>query len=99
MASENTPWIITGASAVIATLASAVAFLFRLNENKSIKAVAGLETRLDHYATRIEMLDQMNRDCIQDRARLQATCEIFERRLQQIEDIAIKQKQGEINGQ
>ena len=95
MSGETTPWIITGASTIIAALTSAVAFLFRLNETKSIKAVAGLEVRLDHYAKRIESLDMLNRQCIEDRARLQATCEIFEKRLQQIEDIAIKKsKEG-----
>jgi cytochrome c-type biogenesis protein CcmH/NrfG len=90
MSSESTPWIITGASTIITALASAVAFLFRLNETKSIKAVTALETRLDGYTKRVEALDVLNRECIVDRARLQATCEIFEKRLQQIEEIAIK---------
>ena len=85
MSAEPTPWIIAGVSTIIASLASAVAYLFRLNETNSIKAVTGLEVRVEHYEKRVDHLDKMNRDCLEDRAKLAAKCELFEKRISQIE--------------
>ena len=85
MTAEQTPWIIAGVSTIIASLASAVAYLFKLNETNSIKAVAGLEARVEHYEKRVDHLDKMNSECLQDRAKLSAKCELFEKRISQIE--------------
>ena len=85
MNTETTPWVIAGASAIIAALSSAVAFLFKLNESKSLAAVAGLELRVDHQSKQLDELEKMNRECLIDRSRLAAKCEIFEKRLTEIE--------------
>ena len=85
MSAEQTPWVIAGASTIIAALSSAVAFLFKLNESKSLAAVAGLEVRVDHQSRQLEELEKMNRECLIDRSRLQAKCEIIEKRLAEVE--------------
>ena len=84
----TTPWIVAISSAIVATLTSAVAFLFKLNESKSVKAVDTLELHVTVLGQRLERLDQANRECIEDRARLQTHCEIFEKRLSQLENVA-----------
>jgi len=81
----STPWIVTIASTIVAVLSSVVAFLFKLNESKSLKSIAALEAHVANADARIERLDQANRECIQDRVRLQTHCEIFEKRLSQLE--------------
>lgn len=85
MTAEQTPWVIAGASTIIAALSSAVAFLFKLNESKSLKAVLGLELRVDHQSKQLDELEKMNRECLIDRSRLQAKCEIIEKRLIEVE--------------
>ena len=82
---EQTPWVIAGASTIIAALSSAVAFLFKLNESKSLAAVASLEVRVNHQDRQLEELEKMNRECLMDRSRLQAKCEIIEKRLAEVE--------------
>ena len=82
---EQTPWFIAGASAIIAALSSAVAFLFKLNESKSLQAVSSLEVRVNRQAQQLEELEKLNRECLIDRSRLQAKCEIIEKRLVQVE--------------
>ena len=82
---EQTPWFIAGASAIIAALSSAVAFLFKLNESKSLQAVSGLEVRVNRQDQQLEELEKLNRECLIDRSRLQAKCEIIEKRLAQVE--------------
>lgn len=85
MNAEQTPWVIAGTSTIIAALSSAVAFLFKLNESKSLRAVASLEARIDHQDKQITELENMNRECLMDRSRLQAKCEIIEKRLAEVE--------------
>ena len=85
MSAEQTPWVIAGASTIIAALSSAVAFLFKLNESKSLRAVASLEARVDHQDRQLTELEKMNRECLIDRSKLQAKCEIIERRLAEVE--------------
>jgi len=82
------PWIITIGTTAIATLSSALAFLFKLSEGKSARSIASLETRLLAYEKHVERLDELNRVCVADRARLEARCEIFEKRLSQVEEKA-----------
>jgi hypothetical protein len=84
----STPWIVTLASTIVAVLASVVAFLFKLNESKSVKAVENLELHVTGLRDRIEKLDDLNRECIQDRVRLQTLCEVFEKRLTQLEVVS-----------
>lgn len=47
MDESNTGWFFAGVSTVIATLASVVAFLFKLNETKNSQAIAAMQNRLD----------------------------------------------------
>jgi hypothetical protein len=82
----STPWIVTLASTIVAVLASVVAFLFKLNESKSLRSIEALESHVANADDRIERLDEANRECIQDRVRLQTRCEIFEKRLSQLEN-------------
>ena len=66
MSDASNGWIVAGASTIIATLATAVATLFKINENKSISAVKALEQR-------VNFLDVANAECIKDRQELNAT--------------------------
>jgi hypothetical protein len=86
--SNTTPWIVTIGATAIAALSSALAFMFKLSESKSAKSIAALESRQLMYENRGELLDKLNRECVADRARLEARCEIFEKRLSQIEEKA-----------
>lgn len=58
-------WIAAGVSTIIASLATAVATLFRMSENKSVSAVRALEERVNY-------LDKANAECIEDRIKLNA---------------------------
>lgn len=63
-------WIAAGVGAIIATLSSAIAALFKLNETKSAIAVKSLEVRLEGYAHRLDDSDKKHQECLEDRIEL-----------------------------
>jgi hypothetical protein len=64
---ESVGWIFGAAASIIATLASAVAFMFKLNESKNAEAIKKLETGQSALQTRCDILDKQNDDCVKDR--------------------------------
>ena len=62
-ASGDAGWFFAGMATVIGTLASVVAFLFKLNETKNAAAIIDLTKRLDAS-------DRRHDECLKDRADL-----------------------------
>jgi glycerol dehydrogenase-like iron-containing ADH family enzyme len=69
---SDTPvsWVISGLATTIATLTSALAFMFRLSESKSASSIAALESRIKMYETRLDKSEQLHLECLQDRVGL-----------------------------
>ena len=82
MADETeTGWIVAGASTVIATLASAVAFLFRNNEAKNTASIAKLENQVELLECKVVESDRKHDECQQDRVRLSVEVAIIREHL------------------
>ena len=85
-------WVITGVGAIIATLVTTVATLWRLNESRNNKAIeeqykqiAHVEGEMKVMREHVSKVEEARLECERDRARLTAKCEIFEERLQRLE--------------
>lgn len=74
-------WIAAGVGAIVATLSSAVAALFKMNESKSALAVKSLEGRLEGYAHRLDDSDKKHQECLEDRIELSKQIARLEGRL------------------
>ena len=70
MSDPNASWYIAGASTIIASLASAVAFLFKLLESKNTESIASLEQKLLMQDERLIESDRKHDECQQDRMKL-----------------------------
>jgi len=81
MEDSNTGWFLAGVSTVIATLASVVAFLFKMNESKNTTAILALQTRVDQqekqiaasnekYEKQLALSDEKHEKCEQHRQEL-----------------------------
>jgi len=70
MDDSNTGWFFAGVSTVIASLASVVAFLFKMNESKNTAAITALQTRLDQQEKKLNDSDIKHEECQQDREKL-----------------------------
>jgi len=60
-------WVVTALMTTIATLSSALAFMFKLSESKSSNAITALEKRSEVLETRLEASEKLHRDCLEDR--------------------------------
>jgi septal ring factor EnvC (AmiA/AmiB activator) len=85
-------WVLTGIGAIIATLVTTVATLWRLNESRNNKAIeenykqiAHVEGELKVMREHVSKVEEARLECERDRARLSAKCEIFEDRLSTLE--------------
>lgn len=67
---SNTGWFFAGVSTVVATLASVVAFLFKMNEAKNSQAIAAMQMRLDYQEKKIEESETKHEKCEEDRQKL-----------------------------
>lgn len=74
-------WIAAGVTTLIASLATAVATLFKINESKSALAVKSLELRLEGYAQRLDDSDRKHQECLEDRIELSRQIARLEGRL------------------
>ncbi len=72
-------WVLAGVATVIATLAGAVATLFKIRENENAKAIADLKA--SH-----ELTKQKSDKCEEDRNKLFTRCEVLEVKLQTVEE-------------
>ncbi|TWU22470.1 hypothetical protein Pla52o_35260 [Novipirellula galeiformis] len=89
---ENAGWVIAGVSTVVATLASAVAGLFKLNESKNAEAIKRLEdhvgkqeSKLEAQETRLIESDRKHDECQQDRIKLSTEVGLIRERLASVE--------------
>jgi septal ring factor EnvC (AmiA/AmiB activator) len=85
-------WVLGGIVAVVTTLAAVVTTLWRANEAKNAEAIkeqakqiAGIEDELKVVKEHGNICEQSRIECEKDRARLGAKCEIFEKRLTELE--------------
>jgi septal ring factor EnvC (AmiA/AmiB activator) len=70
MSDPNSGWYFAGASTVIATLASVVAFLFKLLESKNSESIKTLEQQIVNQEKRLIESDRKHDECQEDRIRL-----------------------------
>lgn len=73
VAMENdTPlgWIVAGVAAVYATLTTAIATLFKMNESRSAKSIEKLESDVKSMQVRLDESDKKHEDCLEDRNNL-----------------------------
>jgi septal ring factor EnvC (AmiA/AmiB activator) len=97
-------WVLAGVGAVVGTLATTVAALFKISESKNAKAIEeqrreSAEQKLEFAAVRAQMATEISQvrknlevteeariECERDRASLKTKCEIFEARIQRLEE-------------
>jgi len=65
---EDAGWFIAGISTVIASLAAAVATLFKMIESKNTEAIGELKAHVIEVEKRLEESDRRHDDCQIDRA-------------------------------
>ena len=87
---DTAGWIFGAAASIIATLASAVAFMFKLNESKNAEAIKKLETGQSALQTRCDILDKQNDECIKDRDLIRVQLAKVETELQFVKTQASK---------
>ena len=73
-----TGWVMASVATIIASLASAVAFLFRLRENENAKNIQELKSDLQASSER-------SKQCEQDRAELYTKCAVLEAKMETLE--------------
>lgn len=85
-------WVLGGIVAVITTMAAVVTTLWRANEAKNAEAIkeqskqiASIEGELKVVREHSHACEVARIECEKDRSALNAKCEIFEKRLTQIE--------------
>ena len=88
-------WFIGSIGAVVGTLATTIAALFKINEGKNTRAIeeqakeiVSFQTELRLVRENLSSVEVARMDCERDRASLAAKCEIFEKRLARLENQA-----------
>jgi septal ring factor EnvC (AmiA/AmiB activator) len=88
-------WFFGTIGVVVGTLATTVAALFKINETKNEKSIAGqakeiatFQTDLKFVRENLSTVETARLECERDRASLTAKCEIFEARLSRLEQQA-----------
>lgn len=86
-------WFIGSVAAVVGTLATTIAALFKINESKNTRAIEDQSREIVSFQTEIKLVREnlssveiARMECERDRASLMAKCEIFEKRLARLED-------------
>ena len=97
MASNELPdgffnWVIGAVAAVVTALVATVTTLWRINESKNAKAIESLQLQLTKIETELNVVrenaqicDEARILCERDRASLRTKCEMFEKRLSELE--------------
>lgn len=87
-------WFLGGIGTVVATLATVIASLFKINEgknstaiNEQAKEIVAFQTELKMVRENLSAVELARLECERDRASLTAKCEIFEKRLARLEDV------------
>lgn len=85
-------WVLGGVATIFTGLCVTVTTLWRINESKNSKAIeeqskqiVGIESELKTVRDHARMCDDARIVCERDRAVLTAKCEIFEKRLTEVE--------------
>lgn len=78
-------WLLGGVATVVATLATAVATLFKMNEGKNTAAISRQENMITKLVEQADRLVERADDCEQDRRRLGESVARLETKLEQIE--------------
>lgn len=89
-AEENAGWLFGAAASIIATLASAVAFMFKLNESKNATAIVELKKSVKDIRGRCDTLEVQNDECIKDRDEIRVKLAKVETELQFVKTQAVK---------
>lgn len=64
---DSAGWFFGAAASIIATLASAVAFMFKLNEAKNAESIKELKDGQKVLQNRCDTIEMQNDECIKDR--------------------------------
>lgn len=85
-------WVLTGVGAVMATLVTTIATLWRVSESKNAKAIeeqhkqiATVQAEVALVRDNLKTTEEARLECERDRASLTAKCDIFEKRLSRLE--------------
>lgn len=88
-------WILTSVGAVMATLVTTIATLWKVGESKNAKAIEEqyreltvVRTEMQGVRENLQATENARLECERDRASLTAKCEIFEARLSRLEQQA-----------
>ena len=88
-------WFLGGIGTVVATLATVIASLFKINEGKNANAIteqakeiASAQTEIKIVRDALSSVEIARLECERDRSALAAKCEFFEKRLAKLEDKA-----------
>lgn len=86
-------WFLGTIGVVVGTLATTVAALFKINESKNGQAIAEQAKEIAAFRTEaaivrdnLSAVEIARLECERDRAALTAKCEIFEKRLERLEN-------------
>jgi hypothetical protein len=85
-------WVVGAVAAVVTTLVATVTTLWRVNESKNAKAIEEQSKQIVHIEAELNIVrehaktcDEARVLCERDRAVLGAKCEMFEKRLSELE--------------
>lgn len=83
---EITGWFLAGIATIMASLSSAVAWLYKSQIQKFIDTEAELKNRVLVLETRADTCEQDRNELRVEHAKLEAKCEALERQIQEIKN-------------
>ncbi len=84
--SSMVTWFFGSLITAVATMAAAIAAMWKVSESKNTKAIEGLEKRLDSADLRYAVLDKAKEECEHQRGILVATCDALKDRINRLEN-------------
>ena len=82
-------YVFAGIAAIVSTLATVVAYLYRISETRNGLAISKLELKVEHLDEKLDETEKAQMECEKDRAALKGTCEFFRARIESLE-MAVK---------
>lgn len=80
-----TNYVLTGVTAVVGALATAVAMLWRTSESRNATAIAKLETKVDTLEIKQDESEKAILECEKDRSQLHTLCDFLRGKVTDLE--------------
>lgn len=74
-------WLLAGVATIIASLSTAVTFLYRVVQSGNSKRIEEMQAEINLLREDQKRLDKLNEECIADRARLTVEVNFLKKRL------------------